>query len=102
MSETVDIWRVLRIAMATAVLAVVLIVPTQSQAANDCAAAGTDPTAAQYCPPTPPQPIEEEQERCTENGQQLGLHHQFRELERMRRGSHPGGGIRIAHPSLRE
>ncbi len=67
MSGTVDIWRTLRIAVAAAALAVVLIVPTQSQAANDCAAAGSDPTAAQYCPPAPPQPIEEEHERCTEN-----------------------------------
>ncbi len=55
MSGTVDIRRVLLAVMATAALVVVLAAPNQAEAANDCAAAGTDPTAAQYCPPTEPQ-----------------------------------------------
>ena len=56
MSGTVDIRRVLLAVMAAAALVVCLaVLPNQAQAANDCAAAGTDPTAAQYCPPTEPQ-----------------------------------------------
>ena len=54
MSGTVDIRRVLLAVMAAATLAVVLAVPMHANAAGDCSAAGTDPTAAQYCPPTEP------------------------------------------------
>jgi hypothetical protein len=59
MSGTVDIKRALLAVMAAAALVVVLAVPS-AQAADDCSAAGTDPTAAQYCPPTEPE--------CVENG----------------------------------
>lgn len=66
MSGTVDIRRVLLAVMAAATLAVVLAVP-QAQAANDCSAAGTDPTAAQYCPPTEPK-----EKECTEGEDKNG------------------------------
>lgn len=33
-------------------LAIACVVPAQALAANDCAAAGSDPTAAQYCSST--------------------------------------------------
>lgn len=75
MSGTVDIRRVLLAVMATAALVVVLAVPYRAQAASDCSSAGTDPTAAQYCPPTEPEEAEHpaepkeaehRQEECTE------------------------------------
>ncbi len=62
MSGTVDFKRVLLAAMAAAALLVVLAIPHQAKAATDCSAAGSDPTAAQYCPPTEPE------EECNENG----------------------------------
>jgi hypothetical protein len=70
MSGTVDFRRVFlakRVflaVMAAAALVVVLAVPYQAQAASDCSSAGSDPTAAQYCPPTEPQ--EEEKKECSE------------------------------------
>ncbi len=51
MSGTVDTKRVLLAVMAAATLAVVLAVPMRAHAATDCSAAGSDPTASQYCPP---------------------------------------------------
>jgi uncharacterized low-complexity protein len=63
MSGTDDIKRVLLAAMAAAALVVVLAVPYKAQAASDCSSAGSDPTAAQYCPPTEPK-----EKECTEGG----------------------------------
>lgn len=37
--------------IATVMLSVALMLPTQAFAANDCADVGSDPTAAQYCSP---------------------------------------------------
>lgn len=71
MTGTVDIKRVLGAAMAAAALVVVLLIPGYAQAADDCSSAGSDPTAAQYCPPT--EPTSEESEECDEgNGGNSG------------------------------
>lgn len=42
----------LRMVVAIAVLATPLVLPVQAMAASECDDAGSDPTAAQYCPPT--------------------------------------------------
>lgn len=64
MSGTVDIKRALYAVMAAAALVVVLAVPYKAQAASNCSSKGSDPTAAQYCPPT--EPKEESHKECTE------------------------------------
>lgn len=56
MSTTVDINIKLTLytVAALAALAVAFVLPTQALAGSDCAAAGSDPTAAQYCTEEPP------------------------------------------------
>ncbi|MEX2108294.1 MAG: hypothetical protein WD827_05365 [Solirubrobacterales bacterium] len=69
MSGTVDIKPTLFAALAIATLAVVFVLPVQALAASDCASAGSDPTAAQYCsepPPEEPPPEEPPPEREVE------------------------------------
>lgn len=60
MSGFVDMRSTLRAAMALAALALVLVLPVEAGAATDCAAAESDPTAAQYCT-TPEVQVEGEQ-----------------------------------------
>jgi hypothetical protein len=54
-SGTVDIKPTLFSAIVIAALAVAFVLPVQALAANDCASAGSDPTAAQYCSEPPPE-----------------------------------------------
>jgi hypothetical protein len=49
---TSDIKTGLRAVIAIAVLAAALVLPAQAFSQNDCSNAGSDPTAAQYCPPS--------------------------------------------------
>ncbi len=42
----------LRAAIATAVLAAAFVLPAQAFAVNNCSNVGSDPTQAQYCPPS--------------------------------------------------
>ncbi len=52
MTATSHIRTGLRAAIATAVLATALVLPAQAFAGNDCSNVGSDPTQAQYCPPS--------------------------------------------------
>jgi hypothetical protein len=54
-STIVDIKQALFAAIAIAVLSVAIVFPAQTLAASDCGSAGSDPTAAQYCPEEPPE-----------------------------------------------
>lgn len=65
MSGYVDIRSALRAALAIAAFAILLSVPAAQAAENECAAAGSDPTAAQYC--TTPE-IEVESETASGGG----------------------------------
>ncbi len=52
MTGTSHIRTGLRAAIATAVLATALVLPVQAFAGNNCSNVGSDPTQAQYCPPS--------------------------------------------------
>ncbi|HEX7058356.1 MAG TPA: hypothetical protein VF176_00705 [Solirubrobacterales bacterium] len=52
MTGTSNIKTGLRAVISIAVLAAALVLPAQAFAQNDCSNVGSDPTAAQYCPPS--------------------------------------------------
>jgi hypothetical protein len=80
-SKLVDIKSTFYAAMAVAVLAMALVLPTQAVAETECVEAGSDPTAAQYCtsieipPPTtivtPPAEVVEVEAESAESTQEV-------------------------------